>query len=68
MNKSINQIIKKCINCKYYQPNIFYDTLGICLVKKKIDGYTNHYDYAHISRSEHGHCGKDGKLFESKEK
>jgi len=71
MNKSkfLNHIVNKCSNCKYYKPNISYDTLGLCLVKKKIDGYyyINHYNYADNSRSTYGHCGKDGKFFELKE-
>ena len=69
MNKStiINHIINKCSNCKYYQPNLNYDTLGLCLIKKKSDKYynVNHYSYSEISRSKHGECGKDGKLFKS---
>ena len=70
MNKgnSITKVIKKCINCKFYKPNISYDTLGICLVKE-IDSYhyVNHSNYAYISRGKYGQCGKEGKLFKLKD-
>jgi hypothetical protein len=70
MNKTkvINQIINKCTNCKYYQPNLTYNTLGLCLIKEVNKYYyNNHYSYSEITRSKYGECGKDGKLFKPKE-
>jgi hypothetical protein len=68
MNKTkiINQVIK-CADCKYFQSNPNYKSLGLCLVKKKLDGYYYHtnFNYAEIARSEYGHCGEEGKYFKS---
>lgn len=64
-SKVINKIINKCSNCKYYQPNLTHSTLGLCLIRKEIEGYyyNNHYNYAEITRSKYGLCGIEGKLF-----
>ena len=65
---NVTNIIKKCVNCKYYEPNISHTALGICSLNKKNNGYNynNHFDYAEISRSKHGHCGDEGKNFKQK--
>jgi hypothetical protein len=67
-NKYVSQIIKSCINCKYYKPhpNMEYKTLGLCM-SKKYDDYINHYNYAEIASSKYGHCGEERKLFKLKD-
>jgi hypothetical protein len=63
--KLISQIITKCVNCKFYQPNNSYNSLGLCLINKNKNNYkyNNHFNYAEIMRSKHGQCGEEGKLF-----
>ncbi len=64
-NKMINNVAKKCINCKLFKPNQSHVTLGICTLNKELNGYIyyNHYNYAEIMRSKYGLCGDEGKYF-----